>query len=109
MSNYKTWYFDEEYSEFNNVKEILKSYPFIFMLMAHEQFNKEGIKKPHYHILVQLEPDDDKSWNNFMSVIKRKYKLVERNKLHRIKNKGAGGYSCFGTAKVHDAETYKRY
>lgn len=109
MSNYKTWFFDEEYSEFNNVKEILQNYPFKFKMMSHEQFNKKGELKPHYHILVELEENDKTSWNNFMSVIKRKYKLVERNKKLREKNKGAGGQTCFGSAPVYEAETYKRY
>lgn len=111
---YKTWFFDEDAKHFQDVKEIIESYDFKFWLMCHEEFNKKGEKKPHYHILVELkimncENDTIKPWNNLLKKLKIQYKLTEKNKLLNANQKGRGGVRCFGAYPIHDGETYKKY
>lgn len=108
---YKTWFFDESISKFDEVETIIISYSFPEWLICHEKFNSNGEPKPHYHILVKLGNDGDiKPWNAMMSRIKKHYKLIEKNKLLRA-GKTKGGTTCFGILKkqLTDIETFKRY
>ena len=111
---YKTFYFDEDKKNFKEIKELIETYPFTFWLLSHEQYNKEGKEKPHYHVLV--DTPDIKHYNALLRTIKNRYKLCERNQKYKDeqeKKTGSrrGGYTCFGSKniEVYDPETYKRY
>lgn len=108
---FKTWYFDGERSEMDNVIEIVKKYDFTKRFVSHEKVNSKGEVKPHFHILCEME--SNKPWNAMTAHIIRTYKLKERNKEERKKRgqTGRGGYNCFGDAKkdVYTPEKYTRY
>lgn len=106
---FKTWTFDEDKKEFNNIIDIIKTYSFKTALVSFEEYNSKGVHKPHYHILVEYE-NDIKPYNNFIKCIKFKYKLIERNKEIR-KQKGRKGYTCFAVLSedVLTPDKYKRY
>lgn len=111
---YKTFYFDEDKKHFKELTKLIETYPFDFWLLCHEQYNKEGKEKPHYHILV--DTPDIKHYNALLRTIKNHYKLCEKNKEYtkiQIEKTGSakGGYRCFGSKQieVYDPETYKRY
>lgn len=107
---YKTWTFDEEKSEFDNIHEIIKEYNFTTYLMSFEEYNSKGVYKPHYHILVEITDNNLKPYNNFIKKIKFHYKLIEKHKEIR-KQKGRKGYTCFAVreAECYTPEKYKRY
>ena len=112
---YKTWFMDELEIHLNDIENIIKSYHFPEWLLAHEEYNKQGDLKPHYHILVKLDVKESnaqtvKPWNNLLKKLKTDYKLLERNQELRKKNP-KGGATCFGVPKkeLYDIETFKRY
>lgn len=112
---YKTWFMDESIIHYDDIENIIKSYNFPEYLVAHEEYNKVGDLKPHYHILVKLEVKDSnadtvKPWNNLLKKLKTEYKLIEKNKKIRELNP-KGGRTCFGVPKkeLYDIETFKRY
>lgn len=113
---YKTWFFDEAFEQFNYIIETIKKYDFKKRFVSHEKVNSEGKIKPHYHILVELNNEDVKPWNNMLKHFKEHYKLRERNAQWKKENNvKRGGYSCFGVPNkssggdVYTPEKYARY
>ena len=49
---YRTFYIDESVDKFNDVEETIKNYGIEQYLIAHEQYNRKGQDKPHFHFLV---------------------------------------------------------
>ena len=106
--DYRTFYLDLEYEVFNDIIEIVEEEKRSIdkYFIVHEQTNKEGKHKPHYHFLIYS------SKTNFLSLLahlKTIYKLVEKQKLVR-KHNPRGGRALYGTPKKKEiVETYERF
>jgi len=84
---YRTFYIDESVDKFNQVEQTVKDYGIEQYLIAHEQYNRKGQDKPHFHFLVFT------TLKNLRALVKHfteKYNLAN-------KDGKRGGYRKYGT------------
>jgi len=97
----KTFYIDYDISIKDGLLEIINSYSGIKeYLMSHEEYNKQGEHKPHYHFFFKV--DDIKTFNNCVKNILLTYNLKELGAQIREQT-GKKGYRNYG---VHKKKIY---
>ena len=103
---YRSFYVDLEYSEFDKLKDIIKQPKrgIEKFLICFEEFNKEGLRKPHFHVLLYVTKQTFETLLSYI-VSKNAFNLTEKQKLKnkQLGHKGSGGYRMFGRAKKGEA------
>lgn len=104
--DYRSFYVDLEYSHFDKLKDIIKQPKrgLEKFLICHEQFNKEGAFKPHFHVLLYCTKQ---TFETLLTYIVGKHgfnlKELQKQKNKTLGHKGSGGYRMFGRAKKGEA------
>ncbi len=109
MATLRTWYFDWDMTIKDELLETLSKYIGITKyLISHEEFNKEGDHKPHWHMYLYC--DNIKTFNNFVKKLKKDYDLIALGDSIR-KQTGKKGYRNWGVLKkeVYDEKYYATY
>jgi len=100
---YRTFYIDETVEKFNLVEQTIKDYGIEQYLIAHEQYNRKGQDKPHFHFLVFT------TLKNLRALVKH---FVEKFSLANT-DKKRGGYRKYGThadgKPIHDEAKFSSY
>ncbi|AXQ66188.1 MAG: putative replicase [Circoviridae sp.] len=105
----KTFFIDYNITIADQLIKIIETYTGVKeYLLSHEEFNKKGEHKPHFHFYFKV--DNEKTYNNLIKKIIGDYKLKELGIEYR-KQTGKKGYRNYGTLtkKIYDEDYYKTY
>lgn len=111
--DYRSFYLDLEFKDLERLKEIIKEPQrgIEKFLICWEEFNSDGIRKPHFHVLLY---HDLQTYETLLSYLigKNGFNLSEIQKEYNKKlgHKGSGGYRFYGRArKGNKIETIQKF
>ena len=100
---YRTFFIDLSVDKFDEVEQIIKDYGVEQYLIAHEQYNKKGQDKPHFHFLVFTSL---KNLRTLVKYFKEKYDLANKDG----KRGGVRHYGTHADGKpIHDEAKFSTY
>jgi len=97
-----TFFIDVKVEHFDYVENKTKEYNIEEYLIAHEQYNRKGEEKPHFHFIVYTDK------KNLTNLVKH---FVEKFNLRNTSGKRGGirHYGTNGNKPIHDIEKYRTY